>query len=214
MDRVALRQLLDEGLSLAEIGRRLARHESTVAHWVKRHGLEAVGHEQHAPKGSLTLAQLVPLVEAGLSIADIAAGARPREVSRPVREAGLREAKLSCRRHGATDHVRDGRGYLRCRKCRAEAVVRRRRRVKTILIAEAGGSCRLCGYDGCPAALVFHHLDPTAKEFGVAYAGMARSIERLRAEVCKCILLCSNCHAEVESGVSSISRIAQSSDLG
>jgi transposase len=238
MDRVALQQLLDEGLSLAEIGRRLARHESTVAHWVKRHGLEAVGHEQHAPKGSLTLAQLVPLVEAGLSIADIAegvgrskasvrhwlgkhglrtvraAGARPREVSRPVREAGLREAKLSCRRHGATDHVRDGRGYLRCRKCRAEAVVRRRRRVKTILIAEAGGSCRLCGYDGCPAALVFHHLDPTAKEFGVAYAGMARSIERLRAEVCKCILLCSNCHAEVESGVSSISRIAQSSDLG
>ena len=32
------------------------------------------------------------------------------------------------------------------------------------------------------------------------------AVEHLRAEVRKCILLCSNCHAEVESGVSSIPR--------
>jgi hypothetical protein len=121
---------------------------------------------------------------------------------------------LDCPRHGETKHVRDSRGYFRCRSCRQEAVVRRRRRVKGILVEEAGGSCRLCGYDRCSAALVFHHLDPTIKEFGVAFAGMARSIDRLRAEVSKCILLCSNCHAEVESGISSLSAVAQSSDLG
>jgi hypothetical protein len=238
MDRVVLEQLLGEDLSLAETGRRLGRHESTVAYWVKRHGLELAGRRQYAAKGALTRSQLEPLIEAGMSIAQIAeavrrskatvrhwlgkhelktaraAGIRPREASVQAREAGLREAKLHCSRHGETDHVRDARGYLRCRRCRAEAVVRRRRRVKTILVEEAGGSCRLCGYYRCAAALVFHHLDPTAKEFGVAYAGMARSIERLRAEVCKCILLCSNCHAEVESGIRSLSGIAQSSDLG
>jgi transposase len=238
MDRAVLQELLSEGLSLAEIGRRFDRHEATVAYWLQRHGLEAAGLRQHAAKGALTRSQLEPLIEAGMSIAQIAgavgrskatvrhwlgkhelktvraAGAKPRYVVRLAREAGLREATLSCPRHGETDHVRDGRGYLRCRRCRAEAVVRRRRRVKKMLVEEAGGGCRLCGYDRCAAALVFHHLDPTAKEFGVAYAGMARSIERLRAEVCKCILLCSNCHAEVESGVSSLSRIAQLSDLG
>ena len=29
---------------------------------------------------------------------------------------------------------------------------------------------------------------------------MTRSLERLREEAGKCVLLCANCHAEVESG--------------
>jgi hypothetical protein len=97
------------------------------------------------------------------------------------------------------EHVRDPRGSYRCRRCRAEAVVRRRRRVKETLVAESGGCCRLCGYDRCVAALEFHHLDPSKKEFTLSRRG-ARSIATLRAEVRKCVLLCSNCHAEVEAG--------------
>jgi hypothetical protein len=84
-------------------------------------------------------------------------------------------------------------------------VVRRRRKVKEILVTEAGGRCLLCGYHRCAAALQFHHLEPTEKRFGVAQRGHARSIERVRAEARKCVLLCSNCHAEVESGFSSVS---------
>jgi hypothetical protein len=116
--------------------------------------------------------------------------------------------------HGLTDHVREVRGYYRCRRCRQDAVVRRRRRVKGILVAEAGGCCLLCGYDRSVAALEFHHVDPSEKQFGVAQNGMARSIDRLRAEVRKCVLLCSNCHAEVESGFSSISGVAQVDNPG
>jgi hypothetical protein len=86
--------------------------------------------------------------------------------------------------------------------------VRRRRTVKQILVEEAGGRCKLCGYDRCLAALEFHHADPSSKEFGVSRRG-ARSIDRLRAEVHKCVLLCSNCHAEVESGFSPISGVVQ-----
>lgn len=59
------------------------------------------------------------------------------------------------------------------------------------------------GQAGCPEA--FHHLDPAANERGVAQNGMGRSIERLRAEVRKCVLLCSNYHAEVEDGMLAIS---------
>jgi hypothetical protein len=80
-------------------------------------------------------------------------------------------------------------------------VLRRRRRVKEILVSEAGGACRLCGYDRCLAALEFHHLDPTTKSFGLAFAGVTRGIAEMRTEAAKCILLCSNCHAEVEAGV-------------
>jgi transposase len=238
MDRDALEQMLGEGLSLAEIGRRVGRHESTVAYWLRRHGLTAAGQERHAPKGRLTREELATLVNAGLSIAQIASrlsrskgsirhwlgryglktkNARRREPCEAVlaaRQAGLSRATLRCLRHGDVEHVLDGRSYFRCRLCRQEAVVRRRRRAKAILISEAGGSCRLCGYDRCAAALEFHHLDPATKEFGVAQQGMARSIARLRAEARKCILLCSNCHAEVESGVSSLSGVAQSGGLG
>lgn len=238
MDRASLEQLLDQGLSLAAIGERLGRHESTVGYWVQKHGLEAVNRSKHESRGGIPRDELETLVDSGASIAQIAESLgrskaavrhwlakyglrtgggthrRSAEVSREAREAGLSEVSLDCPRHGTAAHVRDSRGYFRCRHCRQEAVVRRRRRVKEILVAEAGGRCRLCGYDRCHAALQFHHLDPSAKQFGVASKGMARSIERLRAEVRKCVLLCSNCHAEVESGVSSVSGVAQRDDPG
>jgi transposase len=183
--------MLGEGLSLAEIGRRLGRHESTVAYWVDRHGLRANNRERHAARGGLPREQLEQLVEAGKSITQIAAevdrskaavrhwlrkyglrtdrsaGSRSREASLAARASGLSEVTLDCPRHGATKHVRDGRGYFRCRVCRQQAVVRRRRRVKQILVEEAGGRCSLCGYDRSAAGLHFHHLDRVRSSSGL-----------------------------------------------
>ena len=76
--------------------------------------------------------------------------------------------------------------------------------VKQILVAEAGGRCQLCGYERCSRALGFHHVDPASKSFTVAFGGLTRSIARARAEVGKCVLLCANCHMEVEAGVRSL----------
>lgn len=70
-----------------------------------------------------------------------------------------------------------------------------------MLVQEAGGRCRLCGYSRSPGALVFHHVDPGSKSFGLGQAGLCRSLARARAEAAKCLLLCANCHAEVETGV-------------
>ena len=67
-------------------------------------------------------------------------------------------------------------------------------------MAEAGGSCIICGFDSSPAALEFHHLDPSEKAFAVSNAGMTRSLESARVEARKCDLLCANCHAQVEIG--------------
>jgi hypothetical protein len=54
MDRTALEKMLGEGLSLAEIGRRVDRHESTVSYWMTHFGLHANGAERHAAKGALS----------------------------------------------------------------------------------------------------------------------------------------------------------------
>jgi hypothetical protein len=100
--------------------------------------------------------------------------------------------------------ARGKRRYYRCRECRSEDVSARRRKVKTILISEAGGRCMICGYDRHPGALEFHHLDPERKEFGLSLRGITRSIDRIREEAQKCALLCANCHAEVEGGVAEL----------
>lgn len=102
----------------------------------------------------------------------------------------------------------EGRGSYRCARCRAERVSEWRRRLKRRLIEEAGGACQLCGYDACAAALQFHHLDRSEKSFAISHQGVARSLERARAEARKCALLCANCHAEVEAGFRSISEAA------
>lgn len=224
MDRASLESLLSQGLSLAEIGRRYGKHESTIAHRVGQYGLRAANREKHAARGALSREDMERLVETGASIAEIAEamGRSKGTVRHWLREYGLRTRKaeryetyaeqgakieqparvrLECLRHGMTVFQLRSSGGYRCLKCRSEAVTRRRRKLKRVLVEEAGGGCSLCGYDRCLAALEFHHRDPTEKRFALSHRGVTRSLERARAEAAKCVLLCANCHAEVEAGM-------------
>ncbi|MEA2493043.1 MAG: hypothetical protein QOJ29_954 [Thermoleophilaceae bacterium] len=220
VDRELLQRFLEEGLSLQEIGSRVGRPAGTVGYWVKRHGLRAVHANRFAPRGGLTQEQLAPLADAGLSLKQIAerldrsiatvrywlrrhgleAERRVRRAGEPAPTPGTILMR-DCRRHGRTPHRYESRGYYRCRKCAQSYVADRRRRVKAILVEEAGGRCVRCGYDRCVRALEFHHLDPGGKSFAVSRKGVTRSIAEVRAEASKCVLLCSNCHAEVEAGL-------------
>jgi len=126
---------------------------------------------------------------------------RAARLGRAARANGAATLLRTCSRHGELAFRKDARGTYRCPRCNGERVAERRRRVKEILVAEAGGACQLCGYDRCVRALEFHHVDPARKEFGVALRGVSRSLERARSEASKCVLLCSNCHVEVEAGL-------------
>jgi transposase len=223
MDRASLEQLLGHGLSLAEIGKRFGRHEATVAYWVKKHGLQTVNHEKHVARGGVSRDDLEQLIQQGMSIAQVAKALEcskgtvrhwlrqyelktqaqrwvGKKSTRAMKQAGKATVMRECSKHGMTEFWLEGRGYYRCKRCRLERVSRRRRKVKQILVAEAGGCCVLCGYNRCVAALHFHHLDPSSKKFHLSMHGAARSIASARAEMAKCVLLCANCHAEVESG--------------
>lgn len=72
------------------------------------------------------------------------------------------------------------------------------------MVAEAGGRCVICGYDRHVRALEFHHLNPADKRLGLSAGGVTLSLRALRAEAAKCVLLCSNCHAEVEDGLAAL----------
>ena len=109
VEKDELQRLIEQGLTIREIAKRVGRGSTTVRYWLARHGLRTVGAEQ-------------------------------REL--------------------------------------------------------AGGR----GYDAYVGALQFHHMDPDSKTFGLSQGGFTRSLEAVRAETRKCVLLCSNCHAEVEGG--------------
>jgi hypothetical protein len=118
----------------------------------------------------------------------------------PARTVGAETTQAECPTHGVTTFVRRGTDGFRCRMCRTGAVQRRRREIKRILVAEAGGACVLCGYDRTLGGLHFHHRDPSQKAFALSRQGVTRSLASARTEAEKCVLLCSNCHAEVEVG--------------
>ncbi len=61
-----------------------------------------------------------------------------------------------------------------------------------------GGKCLRCGYNKCPAALVFHHKDPMKKEFRIG--GVPHTWVRLKKELDKTVLLCCLCHTELHAG--------------
>ena len=113
-----------------------------------------------------------------------------------------------CSKHGYIEYRKDSstkNARYRCPKCSSEAVSKRRKKTKELLIEQHGGKCCLCGYDTCVWALVFHHINPEEKEFAIGSRGLTRSIEKLKVEANKCILVCSNCHYEIHAGLRVIS---------
>lgn len=216
-----LKAYLDAGHSLQAIGEKVGRDASTVGYWVRKHSLEAVNRAKHAPRGGVDEETLRTMVLDGLTQREIASrlelslstlrhwlqsyGLRTARRRWPAPLDGSRYTDRPCRRHGMTSYVNvGGTGRYRCVKCRSEAVSARRRRVKDLLVQEAGGHCEICGYDRSAVALHFHHLDPAAKRHLISHGGATIAIERLRLEARKCALLCANCHAEVEAGLATL----------
>ncbi len=68
-----------------------------------------------------------------------------------------------------------------------------RREILNSIKVDAG--CAKCGYNEHPAALQFHHAYGE-KSFDVS-RGPKVSRDRLIAEICKCTILCANCHSVI-----------------
>src|ERR1044072_7594699 len=160
MEGEFLTDCLAQGMSLKAIGEKVGKHPSTVSYWLKKHGLRANGSTKHAGRGSLCRDQLMSLADGGATLTEMAEyldrsvstvrywlvryGLRPANCRRPRRRGGEgRTAMFECRRHGSTEFRLEGRGHYRCKRCRSEAVVQRRRKVKRKLGDEARAALAL-----------------------------------------------------------------------
>jgi hypothetical protein len=229
MERDFLEEQLAAGRSLEQIAVVVDKDPSTVGYWVKKHGLNAAYRERHAAKGGIAKPTLEDLVGRGLTTRAIASelGVSQATVRHWLKRHGLQTERARqpapadptertirrCHKHGMTTFILEGRGYYRCTRCRLERVATRRRKVKEILVREAGGRCVVCGYDRYVGALQFHHVDPSAKSFGIARGGCTRGIEEARVEAAKCVLVCANCHAELEGGAANLQGASRTSDV-
>lgn len=70
--------------------------------------------------------------------------------------------------------------------------------LKKALVLFKGGKCLVCGYNKNLSALLFHHTNPETKLFEINGRTIcAMKKQAIYTEVEKCVLLCSNCHAEL-----------------
>lgn len=175
LTREQLEPLITRGLTIAEVAGALDRSPTAVRYWLEKLGLKTNRRRGRRP-------------------------AVPRDVVERAIAGGERTVVGICHHHGEGVFVIENSGRVRCRQCRMDRVSARRRKVKRLLIEEAGGRCAICGYYRFVGALHFHHVDPSAKAFAVSRNGATLGIATLRAEASKCVVLCANCHAEVEHG--------------
>ena len=100
--------------------------------------------------------------------------------------------------------MKDKRKYADRSEYLKAAVANRRKTIRQKAIQYKGGKCQLCGYNKCLEALEFHHF--LEKTFGISQKGYTRSWEKVKKELNKSVLLCANCHREVEKGITQLPR--------
>lgn len=86
-----------------------------------------------------------------------------------------------------------------------------RRELRARAIAHLGGVCTICGYNRCPSAMDFHHLEAATKDFDISARSSWKTIE---PELKKCVLLCARCHREVHDGLHPKYLIDETDDRG
>lgn len=105
-------------------------------------------------------------------------------MSRPYR---IRNKEVS-KRNSHTHYLNHKEEYLaRARKAYLK-------RIELIRELKNGVKCSRCP-ESHPACIDWHHIDPNEKEIAVSQAiRLGWSIERIKAEIAKCVPLCANCH--------------------
>ena len=168
MEKELLENYLNEGYSLNQISKITGKSLTSVRYWKDKHSLESLFD----------------------SIKD-----------KQVEVYGEFRFCPRCKKDVKTEQFYKRRGKenssVYCKNCTSDQTLERMRKLKSQMIEYKGGSCVRCGYEKYQGALEFHHLDPKEKDFNPSRLKKYAFDERVKFELDKCILVCSNCHREI-----------------
>ena len=197
-----------------------------VSYWARKHGLTSSHAARHAARGPIERELLAEIVACRLSIRDMADvfDRSPSTIRRWLAKHGITPAAsarrgagavasaaqtttpdLPCPTHGVHTPRPARRRQLPLRALSQRASRRRGAAASSgSSSTRPAGAARCAAMTRCVAALQFHHVDPGAKSFAISRAGVTRALSKAREEAAKCVLLCANCHAEVEAGLAQL----------
>ena len=167
MDKNILEDLISKGNSLRVISEITKKSLTTIRYWVKKHNLNS-NYKNFKESGVKVFLDQKRCNECGI-------------------------VKKISEFHKKKDRKN---GNSICKICFSKYCIKRWILRKIESIKYMGSKCRDCGieYPKYPYVIFdFHHIDPNQKEFVWAKLKL-KSDEKIRKELDKCELLCSNCH--------------------
>jgi hypothetical protein len=94
---------------------------------------------------------------------------------------------------------------LLCDNCRRKLIFKKKNEINKLYkyyrerkekaVQLKGGKCAICGYNECIASMVFHHY--SEKDINMFTLLKCSDWEKIKKELDKTLLLCSNCHLEI-----------------
>lgn len=91
--------------------------------------------------------------------------------------------------------------YARNKRARISANERWEQRNREFYRAvKKSSKCAACG-ESESCCLEFHHLDPSKKDGHISHMVRHWGKARMLAEIAKCVIVCSNCHAKIHAGL-------------
>lgn len=167
MEKDYLKSLVDSGMSTFQISKLTKKSQTSIVYWLKKFNLKTQ-NKSFKEKGKVDYGEF-------------------RFCPRCKENKCIEDFYKRRKKEGSSSY---------CKLCTGRQVLERQRRVKVLAVEYKGGKCVKCGYNKYIGALDFHHLNPKEKDFSIASIKQYAFSEKIRNELDKCILLCSNCHRE------------------
>lgn len=167
MDKHILEESVKSGLSTYKIAKLLNSSQTNVRYWLNKYGLKT----KPLKRTCITIVNGIKMKHCPKCNNDLSLDNFYGTDKRPI--------------------------HSYCKKCTNDLTISTQQNLKKRAVKYKGGKCCKCGYDKCIAALEFHHIDPSIKDFNISkrYSKM----EKVNKELDKCILVCANCHREIHN---------------